>query len=138
MQRSLTTVIRCNGSFTNNGGTPSGDVRRWQHNLLQDLTAAMQFINNGASTSGEAATASYISSAEVDSLATTGIINNGATVSGAVGGQIALLRHGSTADSATLIANGGTGGGEGGQIFFEESPLVAHRGLSFSATAAST
>jgi len=47
-------------------------------------------------------------------------INNGGMVSGADGG---LTRFGfnSTADSATLIANGGTNGGLGGTIFFADN-----------------
>jgi hypothetical protein len=38
---------------------------------------------------------------------------------GAVGGMT-LFKNTSTADAATLIANGGTNGGDGGAIFFEE------------------
>src|SRR6266487_2520397 len=45
--------------------------------------------------------------------------NNGGTVSGATGGST-VFHDSSTAASATLIANSGTGGGEGGQIFFNE------------------
>ena len=61
-------------------------------------------------------------SAELDSptAANGTFINNGATVSGAVGGQTAFYET-SSADSATLIANSGTGGGEGGQILFNET-----------------
>jgi hypothetical protein len=116
-----------NGSFTNNGGTPSGVFALGGGNtiFLKTSTAAnATFINNSATTSdGEAGVTEFgiFPSAEVDSpTATNGtFIDNGATVSGAVGGQTAFYEI-SSADSATLIANSGTGGGEGGQILFNE------------------
>jgi autotransporter-associated beta strand protein len=47
-------------------------------------------------------------------------VNNGATASGASGG-FTLFGSFSTADSATLIANGGANGGQGGTILFEDN-----------------
>jgi len=47
------------------------------------------------------------------------IINNGGTVRGAGGGRT-LFSSNSTAGNATLIANGGTNGGDGGSILFED------------------
>src|SRR5947207_2256102 len=52
--------------------------------------------------------------------ASTLFTNNGGTVSGATGGST-IFHDSSTAASATLIANGGTGGAEGGHIFFDEN-----------------
>ena len=49
------------------------------------------------------------------------IINDGGTVSGAVGGTTRFFIGTPTADSATLIANGGSGGGHGGTILFEDN-----------------
>ena len=46
------------------------------------------------------------------------VTNNGGTVIGALGGYTQFWSN-STADSATLIANGGTGGGQGGAILFK-------------------
>lgn len=117
-----------NGSFTNNGGTPSGVFALGGGNtiFLKTSTAAnATFINNSATTSdGEAGVTEFgiFPSAEVDSptAANGTFIDNGATVSGAVGGQTAFYEA-SSADSATLIANSGTGGGEGGQILFNET-----------------
>ena len=117
-----------NGSFTNNGGTPSGASALGGGNtiFLKTSTAAnATFINNSATTSdGEAGVTEFglFPSAEVDSptAANGTFIDNGATVSGAVGGQTAFYET-SSADSATLIANSGTGGGEGGQILFNEA-----------------
>jgi autotransporter-associated beta strand protein len=117
-----------NGSFTNNGGTPSGASALGGGNtiFLKTSTAAnATFINNNATTSdGEAGVTEFgqFPSAEVDSptAANGTFVDNGATVSGAVGGQTAFYET-SSADSATLIANSGTGGGEGGQILFNEA-----------------
>ena len=117
-----------NGSFTNNGGTPSGVFALGGGNtiFLKTSTAAnATFINNSATTSdGEAGVTEFgiFPSAEVDSptAANGTFIDNGATVSGAVGGQTAFYET-SSADSATLIANSGTGGGQGGRILFNEA-----------------
>jgi autotransporter-associated beta strand protein len=116
-----------NGTFTNNGGTPSGAAALGGGNtiFLKTSTAANgTFVNNAATTSdGEAGVTEFgiFPSANADSptAAFGTFINNGATVSGAAGGKTAFYET-SSADSATLIANSGIGGGEGGQIVFNE------------------
>jgi fibronectin-binding autotransporter adhesin len=54
------------------------------------------------------------------SAANASITANGSTVSGAEGGLVGFI-GGSRADSATLIANGGANGGEGGFIQFSDN-----------------
>src|SRR6266567_5039695 len=85
-----------NGIFTNNGATASG---------AEGGVTEFGIFPSGNDDSPSAGNAT--------------IINNGAMTSGAVGGKT-IFYETSTADSATLIANSGTGGGEGGQIFFNE------------------
>src|SRR6266487_4401287 len=116
-----------NGIFTNNGGAASGVFALGGGNtiFLKTSTAANgTFINNGATASGAegGVTEFGIFPSGNDDSPSAGnatIINNGAMTSGAVGGKT-IFYETSTADSATLIANSGTGGGEGGQIFFNE------------------
>ena len=115
-----------NGSFTNNGGTASG-VAAFGGGatfFFGTSTAANGiFINNAAPGSGEEGGVTEFGLEFFNFSPSAGngtVINNGATISGAVGGET-IFNNGSTADAATLIANGGTNGGEGGAIFFEEN-----------------
>jgi hypothetical protein len=116
-----------NGIFTNNGGAASGLAALGGGNTIffADSNAANgTFINNAAPASGaeggvtEFETA-FSSNNASPSAGNGTFINNGATVGGAVGGKTAFYES-STADAATLIANGGINGGHGGAIFFEE------------------
>src|SRR6266487_3772220 len=141
-----------NGIFTNNGGAASGVFALGGGNtiFLKTSTAAKgTFINNGATASGAegGVTEFGIFPSGNDDSPSAGnatIINNGAMTSGAVGGKT-IFYETSTADSATLIANSGTGGGEGGQIFFNEEStggtsrveLFGNGSLEISAHAAS-
>jgi autotransporter-associated beta strand protein len=115
-----------NGSFTNNGGTASG-VAAFGGGatfFFGTSTAANGiFINNAAPASGAegGVTEFGLESFNFSPSAGNGtFINNGATISGAVGGEM-IFNNASTADAATLIANGGANGGEGGAILFEEN-----------------
>jgi autotransporter-associated beta strand protein len=115
-----------NGSFTNNGGTASG-VAAFGGGatfFFGTSTAANGiFINNAAPASDAEGGVTEFGLEFFNFSPSAGngtFINNGATVSGAVGGET-IFNNASTADAATLIANGGTNGGEGGAIFFEEN-----------------
>lgn len=115
-----------NGSFTNNGGTASG-VAAFGGGatfFFGTSTAANGiFINNAAPASGAEGGVTEFGLEFFNFSPSAGngtFINNGATISGAVGGET-IFNNASTADAATLIANGGTNGGEGGTIFFEEN-----------------
>jgi autotransporter-associated beta strand protein len=121
-----------NGNFTNNGGTASGVAALGGGNtIFSDTSTAANgtFVNNGATFSGGEGGVTEFGTSPSDGLdsptaANGTFINNGATVSGAIGGQTAFYET-SSADSATLIANSGTGGGEGGQILFDEASTGA-------------
>jgi autotransporter-associated beta strand protein len=115
------------GTFVNNGGAASGVAALGGGNTIffADSNAANgTFINNAAPASGaeggvtEFETA-FSSNNASPSAGNGTFINNGATVGGAVGGKTVFYES-STADAATLIANGGINGGRGGAIFFEE------------------
>jgi autotransporter-associated beta strand protein len=114
-----------NGTFTNNGGAASGvaALGGGATFFFGTSTAANgTFINNAAPASGAEGgiTEFGLDFFNFSPSAGSGtFINNGATVSGAVGGMT-VFKNASTADAATLIANGGTNGGDGGAIFFEE------------------
>jgi autotransporter-associated beta strand protein len=115
-----------NGSFTNNGGTASG-VAAFGGGatfFFGTSTAANGiFINNAAPASGAEGGVTEFGLEFFNFSPSAGngtFINNGATISGAVGGET-IFNNASTADAATLIANGGTNGGEGGAIFFQEN-----------------
>jgi len=115
-----------NGSFTNNGGTASG-VAAFGGGatfFFGTSTAANGFfINNAAPVSGAEGGVTEFGLEFFNFSPSAGngtFINNGGTISGAVGGET-IFNNASTADTATLIANGGTNGGEGGAIFFEEN-----------------
>ena len=115
-----------NGSFTNNGGTASG-VAAFGGGatfFFGTSTAANGiFINNAAPASGAEGGVTEFGLEFFNFSPSAGngtFINNGAAISGAVGGET-VFNNASTADAATLIANGGTNGGEGGAIFFEEN-----------------
>jgi autotransporter-associated beta strand protein len=115
-----------NGSFTNNGGTASGVAAFGSGAtfFFGTSTAANGiFINNAAPASGAEGGVTEFGLEFFNFSPSAGngtFINNGATISGAVGGET-IFNNASTADAATLIANGGTNGGEGGAIFFEEN-----------------
>ena len=114
-----------NGSFTNNSGAASGIAALGGGNtiFLRTSTAANgTFINNSANTSdGEGGVTEFgILPDDSPSAGNGTFINNGAAISGAVGGKT-VFYEASTAESATLIANGGTNGGGGGAIVFEEN-----------------
>jgi autotransporter-associated beta strand protein len=114
-----------NGTFTNNGGASSGvaALGGGATFFFGTSTAANgTFINNAAPASGAegGVTEFGLDFFNFSPSAGSGtFINNGATISGAVGGKT-VFKNASTADAATLIANGGTNGGGGGAIFFEE------------------
>jgi autotransporter-associated beta strand protein len=114
-----------NGTFINNGGAASGVTAHGGGTtyFVRTSTAGNgTFINNAATASGaESGVAEFgILPDDPPSAGNGTFINNGATISGAVGGKTVFFET-STAESATLIANGGTNGGEGGAIFFEEN-----------------
>jgi len=114
-----------NGMFINNGGAASGvaALGGGATFFFGTSTAANgTFINNAAPASGAegGVTEFGLDFFNFSPSAGSGtFINNGATISGAVGGKT-VFKNASTADAATLIANGGTNGGSGGAIFFEE------------------
>jgi autotransporter-associated beta strand protein len=113
-----------NGMFINNGGAASGvaALGGGATFFFGTSTAANgTFINNAAPASGAegGVTEFGLESFNFSPSAGSGtFINNGATVSGAVGGET-VFKDASTADAATLIANGGISGAGGGAIFFE-------------------
>jgi hypothetical protein len=143
------TSTAANGTFTNNGSTISNTFDAGETVFNDTSTAGSATINNngaaasnagggetffnGTSTAGSAAinnNGGTVSGAHggttffslIGGTSTAGngtFTNNGATVSGAFGGATEFFGT-STADSATLIANGGTGGGQGGTILFED------------------
>jgi autotransporter-associated beta strand protein len=114
-----------NGTFTNNGGAASGVAALGGGTTFffgTSTAANGTFINNAAPASGAegGVTEFGLDFFNFSPSAGSGtFINNGATISGAVGGKT-VFKNASTADAATLIANGGTNGGGGGAIFFEE------------------
>jgi autotransporter-associated beta strand protein len=116
-----------NGVFTNNGGDASGVFALGGGNtiFLKTSTAANGTFHNESAPVTEAeggVTEFGIFPSDNNDSPRAGnatLINNGAMTSGAVGGKT-IFYETSTADSATLIANSGTGGGEGGQIFMYE------------------
>jgi autotransporter-associated beta strand protein len=114
-----------NGTFTNNGGAASGVAARGGGTTFffgTSTAANGTFTNNAAPTSGAEGglTEFGLDSFNFSPSAGNGtFINKGATISRAVGGET-VFQNGSTADAATLIANGGINGGRGGGIFFEE------------------
>jgi autotransporter-associated beta strand protein len=115
-----------NGIFINNGGAASG-VAAFGGGatfFFGTSTAANgTFINNAATASGAEGGVTefglFVNAGNSPSAGNGIFINNGATISGAVGGKTVFYET-STADAATLIANGGINGGRGGAIFFEE------------------
>jgi autotransporter-associated beta strand protein len=113
-----------NGMFINNGGAASGvaALGGGATFFFGTSTAANgTFTNNAAPASGAEGGVTEFGLDFLNFSPSAGsgtFINNGATVSGAVGGKT-VLKDASTADAATLIANGGTNGGGGGAIFFE-------------------
>jgi autotransporter-associated beta strand protein len=114
-----------NGIFINNGGAASGVAAHGGGTtyFVRTSTAGNgTFINNAATASGaeSGVTEFGILPDDPPSAGNGTFINNGATISDAVGGKTAFYEA-STAESATLIANGGTNGGDGGAIFFEEN-----------------
>ena len=130
-----------NGTFINNGGLVAGAEGGQSAIDFLSTAGTGTFINMGASVvgahggstsvTGTAANGTFINNGGLVAGAEGGVtlvsrtadngtfINNGASVGSAGGGKTEFLGF-STAGSATLIANGGTGGGEGGQIIFED------------------
>ena len=116
-----------NGIFINNGGAASGVAALGGGStifLKASNAANGTFINNAATASNaEGGVTEFDTAFSSDNASPSAgngtFINNGAAVSGAVGGKTAFYES-STADAATLIANGGKNGGDGGGIFFEE------------------
>jgi autotransporter-associated beta strand protein len=143
------TSTAANGTFTNNGSTISNTFDAGETVFNATSTAGSATINNngaaarnagggetffnatstagsatinnnGGTVSGAHGGITFFSLIGGTSTAGNGtFINNGATVSGAYGGATEFFST-STAGSATLIANSGTGGGQGGAILFEE------------------
>jgi hypothetical protein len=114
------TATAANGTFTNNGGTVTGAQGGFTSFFGDAATAANgTFTNNGGTASGAQGGSTQFESVGGMATAANGTFtNNGGTVTGAQGGFTEFLFN-TTAGNATLIANGGTGGGEGGAIFFE-------------------
>jgi len=113
-----------NGIFINNGGPASGVAAHGGGTtyFVRTSTAGNgTFINNAATASGAEGGVTEFGVLPNDSPSAGNgtFINNGATISDAVGGKT-VFYEASTAKSATLIANSGSGGGEGGQIIFDE------------------
>jgi autotransporter-associated beta strand protein len=114
-----------NGIFINNGGAASGVAAHGGGTTYFVSTSTAgngTFTNNAATASGaeSGVTEFGILPDDPPSAGNGTFINNGATISDAIGGKT-VFYEASTAESATLIANGGTNGGEGGAIFFEEN-----------------
>ena len=127
-----------NGTFTNNGGNgqrPQFGYTDFDGSSAHRLRPTRPSPTTAAQSAARWRRFSRLSRGSTAADST--IINNGATVSGAVGG-ITVFHDTSTAGSATLIANGGTNGGKVGELSLKTVPLAAHRGLRFSATATST
>jgi autotransporter-associated beta strand protein len=103
-----------NGTFINNGGTFSGAFGGASVIASSPGAASAVITNNGAT----AADATGGLTSIVSTAASAVITNNGATASGAAAGFTEFEAR-SRAGSATLIAEGGTNGGEGGAIFFK-------------------
>jgi hypothetical protein len=110
------------GSATiNNNGAAASNAGGGETFFNGTSTAGSATINNnGGTVSGAHGGTTFFSLIGGTSTAGNGTFtNNGATVSGAYGGATEFFNT-STAASATLIANGGTGGGQGGTILFED------------------
>jgi len=129
-------------TFINNNGTVGGDQFQGETVFIDNSTAGNgTFINNpsiisgvengggtkfnDSSTAGNATVTNndgcLVYFANSSRAASATIINNGAATVGAFGGETSFGVFESdtaSADSATLIANGGTGGGGGGTIYF--------------------
>ena len=105
-----------NGTFINNGALDSG--ARGGSTILNDLSTAANgiFINNGGTASGAGGGFTEL----LFSNAANGTFTNNGGIGAGAGGGFTKLLGNTTTDSATLIANGGTSGGEGGTIFFED------------------
>jgi autotransporter-associated beta strand protein len=104
-----------NGTFINNGGLVSGAEGGQTQIGFSSTAGNGTFINMGASVAGAGGGTTLVSETAANGIFTS----NGSSIAGAAGGKTEFLRRFSTAGSATLIANGGTAGGEGGQIIFE-------------------
>jgi autotransporter-associated beta strand protein len=102
-----------NGTFVNNGGALSGADGGFC-DLYYVTAADGTFTNNGAAAAGAGAGFTRVGFTTIGSATFT---NDGGTVTDAPGGYT-LFSFGARVDSATLIANGGTSGGEGGSILF--------------------
>jgi outer membrane autotransporter protein len=110
-----------NGVFINMGGAVSGAVSGFVSFEQSASAGNGTFINNGGAASGAYGGVIYLSGS---SSGGNGVfINNGGTASGAAG---SIMYFGTatnptnvTLDNATLIANGGTGGGLGATIFIQ-------------------
>jgi autotransporter-associated beta strand protein len=109
------------GTFTNNGGAASGVAARGGGTtfFFGSSSAANGTFTNNAAPTGGAERPYGIWTRLLQFLPERRKWHLGATISGAVGGET-VFKNGSTADAATLIANGGINGGRGGGIFFEE------------------
>ena len=106
-------------TINNNGGTVSGAFLS-QTNFGNTSTAGSATINNNAATvTGAASGGTFFVNSSSAGSAT--INNNGGTVSnGTISGGFTEFRNTATAASATLIANSGISGGNGGTILFED------------------
>src|SRR5262249_52420927 len=126
---SLIDLICCadmgNATVRNKGSTSSN--RGGAETSFEDSSEAdtATFINDGGTVSGASGGHAIFGGCDncVPPSADNGtFINKGATISGATGGYT-FFAFNSTADNATLIANGGTNGGGGGFILFTDSSL---------------
>jgi autotransporter-associated beta strand protein len=110
------------GTFINNGATASnaggGETVFFNNSTAGNGT----FINNGGTVADAGGGVTQFGVTFVAGISSAGngtFINNGGIANGAEGGSTRFFTS-STADSATLIANGGVGGGQGGAILFED------------------
>jgi autotransporter-associated beta strand protein len=108
-----------NAVFTNSSASASGAFGGLTS--ISGTAGSATITNNGASIAGAGGGRTFFTvSRGISGNADNAVItNNGGTVSGAQGGYT-QFSFTSTAGNSTLIANGGTNGGEGGAIFFED------------------
>lgn len=113
-----------NGTFTNNGTIFFG---------IDSTAGDGQFTTNSGAFSD--ARGGQIAVFHFASAGNGIFIINGSAVTGLNVAAIVSFQEDATASNATLIANGGVGGGVGGASLFPAIPMAAQRASRFSATA---
>jgi autotransporter-associated beta strand protein len=106
-----------NGTFTNSGGAVSGAGGGDMLFFHTSTAGSGTFTNNGSAVSGAYGGRMEFRSGGSPTAANAIITNNGSAFSG-TGGGFTYFTNASSAGNSTLIANGGSGGGEGGWIIF--------------------